>query len=176
MIDLGGPLAIIMFGLWIYCLVDVATSDRAQVRNLPKWIWFAVVLVLWVFGAILWLLVGRPRKAFAGGYEGDSAATSSVRQAPLRRPRPPSRADQAGEEADVQARIAERDRQLARWAEEDRRRSIDASSDVPPRPGPDAGAGPGPLSGPGPASGPGPTSGPGPGSGAGGAPGVPGAT
>jgi hypothetical protein len=46
--------------LTIYCLLDLALTDRHAVRKLSKVGWFAVVLLLPAVGAGLWLLFGRP--------------------------------------------------------------------------------------------------------------------
>jgi hypothetical protein len=48
------------FALTLYCLLDLALTDRRAVRSLTKVGWFAIVLMLPVVGAGLWLLLGRP--------------------------------------------------------------------------------------------------------------------
>lgn len=48
------------FALTLYCLLDLALTDRRAVRSLTKVGWFAIVLALPVVGAGLWLLLGRP--------------------------------------------------------------------------------------------------------------------
>ena len=53
-------LGLITIALWIYCLVDLITSDESQVRNLPKLVWLFVVVLLPTIGSILWLVAGRP--------------------------------------------------------------------------------------------------------------------
>lgn len=45
--------------LLVYCVLDVATSRAADVRTLPKPLWFAVLL-LPVLGPVAWFLAGRP--------------------------------------------------------------------------------------------------------------------
>ena len=123
------PLELVLFGLWIYCIIDSLVSDKAAVRALPKWLWVLLVVVLPPFGPIAWLILGRPPKAFSGGYEGDSG--------PVRRPaRPgtarrlrPVRAEKPEDVGDIEARIAERDRLLAKWAEEDRKQTGGSSAD-----------------------------------------------
>ena len=45
--------------LAIYCLVEIARSDPAQVRLLPRWLWALLALVPFA-GAAGWLLFGRP--------------------------------------------------------------------------------------------------------------------
>jgi hypothetical protein len=49
-------------GLWLFCIVDVITTDEALVRsNLPKTAWVFLVLFLFDIGAIAWLVAGRPQ-------------------------------------------------------------------------------------------------------------------
>lgn len=61
--------------LWLYCLFDVVTTPREDVRTLPKLSWIAVVVLFLVFGAVAWLLTGRPRTEAVG-------STSMARPAP----------------------------------------------------------------------------------------------
>ncbi|GAC1315437.1 MAG: PLDc N-terminal domain-containing protein [Acidimicrobiales bacterium] len=120
------PLELVLFGLWIYCIVDAVVSDKTAVRSLPKWLWVVLVVVLPPFGPIAWLIFGRPPKSFSGGYEGDTASVRRPRStSPARRLRP-VRAERPEDIGDIEARIAERDRLLAKWAEEDRKRSEDS--------------------------------------------------
>jgi hypothetical protein len=56
-------LVLVALGVWLFCLFDVLTTDEADVRGLPKFGWFLIVLLgLWV-GAALWAALGRPRPA-----------------------------------------------------------------------------------------------------------------
>ena len=50
--DWGVPelLLFLMTGVLIYCLIDIATSRREEVRNLPKWAWFVLAFVLSIVG------------------------------------------------------------------------------------------------------------------------------
>ena len=50
--------------LFVYAAVDVLSTSGSQVRTLPRLAWF-VVLLLPVFGPILWLLSGRPARGAA---------------------------------------------------------------------------------------------------------------
>ena len=55
----GLPL-LLELGLLVYCLVDcVQTPDGAH-RNLPKWGWIVLILLLPLIGSIAWLVAGRP--------------------------------------------------------------------------------------------------------------------
>jgi hypothetical protein len=55
--------AILLVVLTVYCLVECAQSDRDSVRNLPKALWLALVLLLPLVGPLGWLFLGRPRVA-----------------------------------------------------------------------------------------------------------------
>ncbi|XRQ06455.1 PLDc N-terminal domain-containing protein [Actinomadura welshii] len=56
--------ALFLFGVgfWVYCLLDVLRTDASEVRHLPKGGWFAVVLVGFLAGSVVWLVVGRDRR------------------------------------------------------------------------------------------------------------------
>lgn len=60
----GGILFLAALAVWLYAVLDAVSSDRTQVRTLPKGAWVAIVLLTFVFGAVAWLLYGRPQ---AGG-------------------------------------------------------------------------------------------------------------
>jgi hypothetical protein len=57
-----GLLGFVTLGLWIFCLVDVITTDESSCRNMPKGLWLLVVLVLPLIGSIVWLVAGRPQQ------------------------------------------------------------------------------------------------------------------
>jgi hypothetical protein len=52
------PLAIAVV-LTIYCFVEIVQADASEVRTLPRWGWFLMMLVP-VAGPVAWLLLGRP--------------------------------------------------------------------------------------------------------------------
>jgi hypothetical protein len=54
-----GTLGLIFLFLWIFCIIDVITTDAASVRNLPKLAWLAIVIILPEVGSIAWLVAGR---------------------------------------------------------------------------------------------------------------------
>lgn len=62
MLYFNGLLGIVTFGLWIFCLVDVITTDESSCRNLPKGLWLLLVLVVPLVGSIIWLVAGRPQQ------------------------------------------------------------------------------------------------------------------
>ncbi|SOD74432.1 phospholipase D-like protein [Jatrophihabitans sp. GAS493] len=75
MIFADGTLGLIVFGLWIFCIIDVITTDESQCRNLPKLAWLFIVLFLFDIGSIIWLIAGsaRTNKAASGlPYKGNA--------------------------------------------------------------------------------------------------------
>lgn len=54
--------AVVVFVLWIYCLVDAITTPDDRVRHLPKIAWLVIVFLFPFVGSLVWLLVGRPAK------------------------------------------------------------------------------------------------------------------
>ncbi|WP_258803271.1 PLD nuclease N-terminal domain-containing protein [Pseudarthrobacter sp. NS4] len=54
-------LAVAVLVIFVYGLVDVIRTDGRQTRGISKPAWIVVMIVLPVLGAILWLLIGRPR-------------------------------------------------------------------------------------------------------------------
>ena len=59
-------IAIAIIALQVYALVDLARSDSASVRSIPKWLWF-LVWPIPVLGPVAWLALGRPRVGPASG-------------------------------------------------------------------------------------------------------------
>jgi hypothetical protein len=59
MLYADGLLGVILLGLWLFCLIDVITTDESQMRNLPKMAWLLIVLVLFDIGSLAWLIAGR---------------------------------------------------------------------------------------------------------------------
>jgi hypothetical protein len=54
-------LAVAVLVIFVYGLVDVIRTDGRLTRGISKPAWIVVMIVLPVIGAILWLLIGRPR-------------------------------------------------------------------------------------------------------------------
>jgi Phospholipase_D-nuclease N-terminal len=60
MLFLDGSMSLVLFALWVFCLIDVITTDESTCRNLPKGWWILVVVLLFDIGAVVWLIAGRP--------------------------------------------------------------------------------------------------------------------
>jgi Phospholipase_D-nuclease N-terminal len=78
----GGLVGIGLLILWFYCLYDVITTDEAIVRNLPKVVWFLIVLIIPDIGSILWLALGRPQIWTRQVHDPRRYGSSRIRTAP----------------------------------------------------------------------------------------------
>ncbi len=116
-------LSILLFAFWVYSIIDVLMSDATAIRSLSKWVWLAIVIfVLGPFppiGGALWFAFGRPQRAGSEVRERFPVGGSAVPRRSRPRPVP---AEPPVDEAVIRARIEERDRMLALWEEEDRRK------------------------------------------------------
>jgi hypothetical protein len=68
----GGLFGLVTLGLWLFCLIDVITTNDGDTRNLPKIGWLLIVLFFPLVGSIVWLVAGRPIGATTrrpGAYE-----------------------------------------------------------------------------------------------------------
>jgi hypothetical protein len=57
---MDGVLGLVVLGLWIFCLLDVISTDEYACRNLSKIWWLILVLFFPLIGSIAWLVAGRP--------------------------------------------------------------------------------------------------------------------
>jgi Phospholipase_D-nuclease N-terminal len=68
---MGRLIALLFFAdlaLLVVALIDSLSTDRHEVRKLPKAIWVLFVLLISPIGPILWFVYGRPKKvAVAAG-------------------------------------------------------------------------------------------------------------
>lgn len=60
LLKLGGVFFLISVLFWLWAIFDSLTCDDKRVRNLPRWAWVIVILVFLEFGALAWVLFGRP--------------------------------------------------------------------------------------------------------------------
>jgi len=56
-------LLVLVFGLTIYALIDCARADESQIKNLPKWGWLLIIILLgpalFAIGPFSYLIAGR---------------------------------------------------------------------------------------------------------------------
>jgi hypothetical protein len=60
MLFIDGGVGLIFLALWLFCIVDVLTTDAARCRTLPKGVWVVIVLLFFDLGSIAWLVAGHP--------------------------------------------------------------------------------------------------------------------
>jgi len=51
---------LVWFALLVFCLIDCVQTPDAAVRNLPKWAWIVLMILLPLVGSVAWLVAGRP--------------------------------------------------------------------------------------------------------------------
>ena len=107
----GGLFSLAFLVLWIYCIVDVISTDESLIRNLPKLVWLLIVIFVPTVGSIVWLLLGRPERA--GFRPGDT----TYRGAP--RPLGPE------DSPEFMSSVEDRAERLRRWEEDLKRREDD---------------------------------------------------
>jgi Phospholipase_D-nuclease N-terminal len=117
----GGIVALLVFALWIYCILDVIATEEALMRNMPKVIWLIVVILLPTVGSVAWLLLGRPTGA--GLVPGDTSPRPPIRERPRspRAPRPRGPEDSP----EFMSGLDERADKLKKWEEDLKRREDD---------------------------------------------------
>ena len=52
---------LLLMAFTIYTLVDCARTDETQVRNLPKWAWILIIILIQILGPIAYWAAGRPK-------------------------------------------------------------------------------------------------------------------
>jgi hypothetical protein len=108
----GGVFALAVLALWVYCIVDVISSDESLVRNLPKLLWLLLVIFLPTVGSIAWLILGRPQNAsFVPGDQRPRTGPGSGRRFV-----PPD------DSPEFLSSLDERSRELRKWEEDLKRR------------------------------------------------------
>lgn len=58
---------VVSAAIMIYALVDLIATDRARLRAFNKPVWFVLILLLPLVGAVLWLVFGKSRRGTQGG-------------------------------------------------------------------------------------------------------------
>ena len=120
----GLPL-LLEIGLLVYCLVDCIQTPADAQRNLPKWGWLVLILLLPLIGSIAWLVAGRPDRRAARNVPWPATATAGFPE--YERPRGP-RGGRATAPDDDPAFLAglsaqrEDEQRLKAWEESLRRR------------------------------------------------------
>ncbi|WP_407560430.1 PLD nuclease N-terminal domain-containing protein [Streptomyces sp. 184] len=65
---------LLVLAVWIYAFIDCLNTPEKEVRNLPKLVWVAIIVLFGsvLFGPLAWFVGGRPRgrPVIAGGEAG----------------------------------------------------------------------------------------------------------
>jgi hypothetical protein len=127
MLFFDGGLALIAFAVWVFCIIDVITAPEGGCRNLPKFAWLLIVIILPEVGSIAWLVAGRVWDSQARSVPARGNSHAHPSRAGVARPARPTNPDDDDEFlAGLRAR-----------AEEQRRRAREAQRrDEPPAAGP----------------------------------------
>jgi hypothetical protein len=126
--------ALVELGLLVFCLIEAIQAPQDQIRNLPRWAWIVLILLVPLVGGIAWLVAGRPlRRPGAGRSVPWSAGPTAGFPEYQRPPRGPD------DDSDFLAGIGRADREhedvLRRWEEDLRRREEQLKAE-PGDPGP----------------------------------------
>jgi hypothetical protein len=57
---------LIAVAVTLYALIDCARTEQDSLRGLPKWGWLLIIIFIGTFGAIAYLIWGRPRNPGTG--------------------------------------------------------------------------------------------------------------
>jgi hypothetical protein len=57
---------LIAIGVSLYALIDCARTEQDLLRGLPKWAWLLIIVLIGTFGAVAYLIWGRPRNPGPG--------------------------------------------------------------------------------------------------------------
>lgn len=108
----GGILGLIFILIWAYAILDVITTDSSDCRNLPKFAWLIIVILLPEIGSLAWFLAGRPQRV---RYRpASTAAPMGIED----RPDWPARADEilnGPSKEEIRKAADERTRKLREW-------------------------------------------------------------
>ncbi len=127
MLYLDGIVGVLLIGFLLFCLLDVITSDAADIRNLPKIVWLLLIFINPI-GGVAWLVAGRPQVSGRPGgmpYKGNRSGPAVTRTAGFpdyERPRSLAPDDDPEFLADLKRSTAEHEKLLGNWEEDLRRR------------------------------------------------------
>ena len=57
---------LLAIAITLYALIDCARTEQDLLRGLPKWAWILIIIFIGTFGAIAYLIWGRPRRQGPG--------------------------------------------------------------------------------------------------------------
>lgn len=117
--------------LVVFCLIDCVQSDEQRIRNLPKWGWIILIVLVPIIGCVAWLLAGRPlRVSGERNVPWPSTKTAGFPEYERpERPRPKAPDDDPEFLARLKHDNSEHERLLKRWEEDLKRREDELRQD-----------------------------------------------
>lgn len=126
---------LVELALLIFCLIDAIQTPESEVRNLPKWGWIVLIIIVPLVGGIAWLVVGRPTRATRDSRSEWAPGSGFPEQ---QRPQRSTREIDERLDADLARLDREHEESLKRWEaelrERERRISGNDDGDAPTRP------------------------------------------
>jgi hypothetical protein len=123
-------IAVIELALLVFCLIDAVQTPESSMRNLPKWAWIVLIIILPVVGPVAWLIAGRPRTTQASApWPATRTSGFPEYERPTRPPRAPD--DDPEFLATLKKSNAEHEDLLKKWEDDLKRREDDLRKDAP---------------------------------------------
>jgi len=116
---LGG---VILLFLFVYAIVDIISTDESVIRNLPKFGWLLVVILVPALGALLWFMLGRPTGTSLRPGSTGTIGNYRPRHPPAPRRSLPPAPKGPEDSPDFIAKLGDQQRRLNAWEEDLRRR------------------------------------------------------
>jgi hypothetical protein len=120
----------IALALAIFSFIDCIQSDEHRVRNLPRWAWMVLIILIPIAGPLVWLLAGRPTRATAGNpasWPTTKTPGHPTYEQPRRRPQAPD--DDPEFLRSLKKANTEHEDLLRKWEEDLKRREEDMRKD-----------------------------------------------
>lgn len=116
--------------LLVVCLIDAIQTPEISMRNLPKWAWLALIVLIPIVGPVAWLVAGRPRR----GTPTQAANPSPSRGYPSYQRHTPMAPDDDQEFLASLKRETEHQAELKKWEADLKRREEDLRKREPDEP------------------------------------------
>jgi hypothetical protein len=115
-------ISVVLFALLIGALVDIILRRDDQVKHLPKIVWVLLVVFLPLIGSILWFTIGREySQQIDLGTFGDPRRREKVAASASSGPAPRTKT--------TEEELADLDREIEFYAQQDRIRRLEAELD-----------------------------------------------
>jgi hypothetical protein len=125
----------IELALVVFCLIDCVQSDEHRIRNLPKWAWLVLIILIPLVGPVVWLLAGRPTRASArGDVSWPTTRTAGFPEYEKPRQRPKAPDDDPEFLRSLKKANTEHEDMLRKWEEDLKRREDEMRTDEEPKP------------------------------------------